>query len=233
MIGVINASEYYQILRSGPLLGQLYSFGQFCWAPSLFLPEENRDHVIRSKYSESRGAYEYSIDRTDYRTEFEGRQEPNYDLGTGAFDRALIVRAKRRPVIIVSLPVENRRDPKRVSEECFLTVPVYSFAGDETKKSYSPEFIARVQGYIYPQFFYLPESLNRGLREGFARFDRIQVVRKDLLEQIPLMLSDDSSDLVRYWLRVYHGEDLQELDDVLYQYRNQAIESLRSQGYMP
>ena len=231
MIGLMTGSEYYQTLGSGSLLGQFYLFGQFFWAPSLYLPEKNRERVIRHKYNESRRGYDYEIERIDWKQAFGDSLEPNTDLGTRAYDRALVVNAKRRPVIIVSLPVENRGDPRRVSEACFLTIPVYSFAGDETKKSYPPKFIARVKGYVYPQFFYLPECNH--IREGFARFDRMQVVRKDLLEQIPLQLSAEAIDILRDWLRVYHGEDLHQVDDTLFQYRSQAIDSLRSQGAMP
>ena len=46
------------------------------------------------------------------------------------------------------------------------------------------------------------------------------------------MLSDDARDLLTYWIRVYMGENLEDVDDVLFRYRKQAIESLESQGFM-
>ena len=232
MIGILKSREYYRRLGSGPLSNQLYPIGRLFWAPSLFLLDKNRSHVVRSTYNESRAAYEYSVARTNLRNVFQGAQQPNSDLGLRSDERALIVGAKKRPVILVSRPVRTWADSNRRLEDCFLAAPVYSFAGDETKRSFSSEFIERIKGYVYPQFFYLPASESDQVKESFVRLDRIQAVDRDLLEQMSAMLSDDARDLLTYWIRVYMGENLEDVDDVLFRYRKQAIESLESQGFM-
>ena len=224
MIGLIDASEYYQLLRRDPALERNYEFGLFCYAPSLHMPNKGYDKVLRYKYRESLIGHEYNIAKVDLKTEFESLGDTNYELHIRSNERALVIGAKYRPVIIVSIPVASWTDGTRSSNEFFLTAPVYSFAGDETKLSYSPKFIAQVKGGCFPQLFYLPESPQ--IREGYVGFDRIQSVRKDLLEQMPVQLTDDALYLFRDWLRFYQGEDLLTINDVLFDNRRRAMTAL-------
>ena len=208
MIGVLSADEYYTRMRQGPVLAQLYEIGQFFRAPSLFLFGEPRPLLVRSSYSRAIADYEYRIEQMRQPGEFDTPQEPNVTLGTRSDERAVIVRAKNRPVILMSKPVVRQRDSGRRQDECFLVAPMYSFGGDETKLAYSQAFVERVKGYVYWQLFYLPEGGGSRIREGFVRLDRIQVVHKDLLEHMPVMLSDDTQLLLRDWIRVYLGEEV-------------------------
>ena len=226
MIGLLRASEYYTRLASGPLLKGLCQIGQWFWTPSLFLLNNRSAFVVRSTYSETCRDYKYRIEKTDLLTEFEGPQQPNYTLGIHSDQRPLVVGAKRRPVILISRSARQWRDSTRTSDDCYLVAPVYSFAGDETKTSYSTQFIERVKGYVYRQLFYLPAGANGRIREGFVRLDRIHAVPKELMEHMPLMLSDDAKELLQHWIRFYLGENLDEVNDVLFQYRQQALESL-------
>ena len=79
---------------------------------------------------------------------------------------------------------------------------------------------------MYWQLFYLPAGGNRRIRESFVRLDRIQAVRKELLRQITVMLKEDALGLLRDWLRVYLGEDLRTVNDLLFDYRQEAIRQL-------
>ena len=227
MIGLLDASEYYTRLASGPFLRGLYQIGQWFWAPSLFLLNNRAAFAIRSTYSETRSDYEYRIEKTDLLTEFEGPQQPNHPLGIRSDERALVVGAKRRPVILISRSVGQWQDSTRTSDDCYLVAPVYSFSRDETKRSYSTQFIERVKGYVYQQLFYLPAGANGRIREGFVRLDRIHAVPKDLMEHMTLMLSDDAKELLQHWIRSYFGDNIAEVNDVLFQYRQQALKSLR------
>ena len=56
--------------------------------------------------------------------------------------------------------------------------------------------------------------------------DLIQAVHKDLLRQMPVMLSDDALWLLRSWVRVYMGEDLLTVNDLLFDYRKEALQQL-------
>ena len=224
MIGLLGANEYYASLNRGHLLDQLYGIGQFFWAPSLFLLDK-RQHVVRSTYTETSGE-QYGLEQTDLVTEFDQAGTISHALGVRSDERALVVGAKRRPVILLSKSPATWSDNRRRSDDCYLVAPVYSFSGDDTRASYTQEFIERVKGYMYWQLFYLPAGGNGRIRESFVRLDRIQAVRKELLRQITVILQEDALGLLRDWLRVYLGEDLRTVNDLLFDYRQEAIKQL-------
>ena len=58
------------------------------------------------------------------------------------------------------------------------------------------------------------------------RLDRIQAVHRELMRQMPVMLSEDVLGLLRDWVRVYLGEDLREVNDMLFDYRQEAVRQL-------
>ena len=225
MIGLLSADEYYETMQRGPILNQLYRIGQFFWAPSLFLFGERQPRLLRSNYVEARRIYEHQVDQIRD-VEFQNLELPNPTLGIRSDERAVIVGAKRRPVIIISRSGTGRADSTRSQDDCFLVAPVYSFGSDETGRTYSQAFIERVKAYEYWHLFYLPAHNPAGIREGFVRLDRTQAVHKSLLEHRPLMLRDDVRDLFHSWIRVYLGEELSDLDSLLSAYRTQAIANL-------
>ena len=229
MIGVLRPDEYYTPLGQGTLSSQLYEIGQFFWAPSLFLLDNNRRQAVKSSYSEGSGE-QFRLDPVDLRTEFNQPGDIIHPLGIRTDERSLVIGAKRRPVIVLSQAAERWSDAQRRQDDCYLVAPVYTFSGDDTRVSYSPAFIDRVKGYVYWQFFYLPPRGNTGgngrIRESFVRLDRIQVVHKDLLDHRPVRLSDQVMALLREWIRVYMGENLQDVNDILFDYREDATRQL-------
>lgn len=231
MIDLLEPSQYYSRLGSDLSLGQVYEIGQFFWAPALYLFGEHgrNPYVVRSAYNQSNRDYSYQVSQMQSASEFRATQEPDHTLGTRSDERAVIIRAKRRPVILISASVVPWTDGRRRHDDSFLVAPVYSFAGDETKRAYNPTFIERVKGYFYWQLFYLPENPGVRIREGFVRLDRIQAIHQSLLEHMPVRLSGDAQPLLHNWIRVYLGETLSEVDDLLFDYREQAITQLSSQ----
>ena len=225
MIGLLSADEYYATMQSGPILNQLYRIGQFFWAPSLFLFGERQPHLLRSHYIESRRTYEYQV-QSIRQGEFENPEPPNHPLGIRSDERAMIVGAKRRPVIIISRAGTEQTNSPRSQDSCFLVAPVYSFGRGETRRAYSATFIERVKAYEYWHLFYLPEYSPARFSEGFVRLDRIQAIHRSLLEHRPLRLSDYVQELLQSWIRVYLGEELSDANDLLYTYRQQSIANL-------
>jgi hypothetical protein len=225
LIGLLRPDEYYVALRPGGVLDQLYQIGQFFWAPSMFLLDNHRRYLVRSTYGENSGE-RHGLEPADLTTEFDQPGELSPTLGIRSDERALVVGAKRRPVILMSRAASTWSDGRRRSDDCYLVAPVYSFSGDETRASYSTEFIDRVKGYMYWQLFYLPPSGNGRVREGFVRLDRIQAVHRELMGQMPVMLSEDVLGLLRDWVRVYLGEDLYTVNDLLFDYREDAVRQL-------
>ena len=225
MIGLSKSEEYYTTLNAGPLLSQLYGTGQFFSAPSMFLQDNHNRYRVRNTYNE-RGGERYELEPADLTTEFDQPGEISHTLGIRADERALVTGAKRRPVILLSKTASRWSDGRRRSDDCYLVAPVYSFGGDETRASYSPVFIERVKGYMYWQLFYLPPGANGRIREGFVRLDRIQAIHRDLMRQIPVMLGENAMGVLRDWLRVYLDEDLYTVNDLLFDYREDAVRQL-------
>ena len=225
MIGLIEPAEYYTSLNTGPVLNQLYGTGQFFWAPSMFLLDNRNRYRVRNTYSEGTGE-RFELEPADLRTEFDQAGEISHTLGIRSDERALVTGAKIRPVILLSKTASRWSDDRRRSDDCYLVAPVYSFGGDETRASYSPAFIERVKGYMYWQLFYLPPGANGRIREGFVRLDRIQAIHRDLMRHMPVLLGESAMGVLRDWVRVYLGEDLHTVNDLLFDYREDTIRQL-------
>ena len=225
MIGLLSPDEYYDAPEQGSINNQIQRIGQLLWAPSLYLLDNHRRQTVRSSYTED-GSEQFRLELADLRTEFNQQGEISHSLGLRRDDRALVIRAKRRPVIIISQPIAMWIDGRRQQEDSYLVAPVYSFEGDDTKLSYSQTFIDRVKAYMYWQLFYLPRDGRRRIREGFVRLDRIQAVHRELLDHMPIRLSDAVIELLRHWIRVYMGERLQEVNSFLLEYRQNAVRQL-------
>ena len=73
---------------------------------------------------------------------------------------------------------------------------------------------------------YLPPGANGRIREGFVRLDRIQAIPSDLMRHMPVMLGEDVMGVLRDWVRVYLGEDLHTVNDLLFAYREDAVRQL-------
>ena len=221
---LLPPGEYYTRI---PNWDQTYHIGRIFWTSPLYLFGERWPYLLRSNYNQVTRNYDYRVSPMQQTGEFDTHQEPNYTLRLGSDERAVIIAAKRRPVILLSKPVALWSDSGRNQDESFLVAPMYSL------RNYSEPFIERIKGYVYEQFFYLPPGGNNRIIESFVRLDRIQAIHKDLLEHRREMLSDDAQTLLQFWIRVYLGEDLESVDDTLFQYREGAIAELRDKGLMP
>lgn len=224
MIGLLRPAEYYR--EAAPT----YQLGQVCLAPSQFLwnPQGPHNFVLRSHYNQSQSGYEYRVDKVIRLEDLVVREDLNKDLGTRYQEVRLVVPAKRRPVIVISREFPARRDGKRSSEESLLVVPVYSFEGRGKREPHTDEYIARVKAYYFWEQFYMPESTQVGISEGYARLDRIHPVaaNAEWIKPLKYALSDDAFKALRSWIRVYMGEELHKVDDLLFDYREDRIKSL-------
>lgn len=225
MIELLTADEYYTPPGQGTFSNQLYQIGQFFWAPSLYLLDNNHRQAVKGAYTAD-GGDQFRLDPVDLRTEFDQAGEMSLPLGIRTDERALIIGAKRRPVIIMSQTAAPWSDARRQQEDCYLIAPVYSFRGDDTKLSYSQTFIDRVKAYMYWQLFYLPPGRNGRIRESFVRLDRIQAVHRELLAHMPVQLSNSVTGLLRDWIRVYMGERIQDVNTFLLEYRQYAVRQM-------
>lgn len=194
--------------------------GSICWAPSLYLVEGLA--ALRVKYAEPGNEKNILLTLVSSRDVKLFEHEPIKHPPIRKTEEFLAVKAKVRLVIVLSLPnvaVEARlRDPAEFPES-FVVAPIYTFQvgehPEEGEQDFDPEFVERVKYFVYHQFFYLPASEQYGIRESFARFDRLQVVARRNLDRPKARLTENAlvgfRDFLAYYLT---GVPEQNIEDV-------------------
>lgn len=228
---LLPPNQYYTKLRAGPVLEQMYQPGQFFWAPTLFLFGKKPVHLVKARYNRTTGQWDYRIEQMSD-TEFQRPEEPIVPLGIESDQRAAIIGCKLRPVVLLSQHPEKWKDGKRTHDDAYLVAPVYSLLGGDGKQAYSPAFIERVKAFVYNTFFYIPPSTSPQFSEGFVRFDKIQTIHKDQLRHMAAMLTEDALWLLQTWLWCFLGAELDRVNDVLFDYREEAILALLGAGLL-
>lgn len=98
-------------------------------------------------------------------------------LRLAADEEFVIVKAKQRPVIVLS------NDEVNTHSDSILVVPLYGAV------NYRPEFVQRVQEREYPGFVYLAPDADLGRKAAIVRFDHLQSVARPLLVPKPLAVT--------------------------------------------
>ena len=130
---------------------------------------------------------------------------------------------KLRSVIVLFNPIPNIRDHKIEDGDIYLVVPMYSLRDAKNSNRFSEKFTTYLQAYKYPSLFYLPEDEDLGVHESMVRFDRIMVTKSDCIKPKPIQLTEDAYYCLYKWLLYFLGC---ELDEMIAEYRNAALESL-------
>jgi hypothetical protein len=125
---------------------------------------------------------------------------PVIDLGLRDDEELAAIKCKRRPVIIFSRPLERWKIPNtKRQEDTYLCFPIYGL------DQYDREFALSLRAFKYESAFYIPTESSFALKEGFIRFDRIQIVDRHLLKrwQPSVKLHDDALLLLQEWFSYY------------------------------
>ena len=108
----------------------------------------------------------------------------------------VVVRAKKRPVILVSpLPPDPGISPLRKGGKIYrslcVVAPVYSFVNRDTEQvKYPQSFIDQVRMLTYPEFLFLPKVSGVLRCDSYARLSEIQAVYQPHLEPCNLRLRE-------------------------------------------
>jgi hypothetical protein len=102
----------------------------------------------------------------------------------------IVLRAKGRPVVVLSEPLQFSGWLRRDFPPSVLACPLYSF-----KDRHLPEFRNRVFAMEYPMAFYLPDSGD--FPESFGRFDRLLVLPTGFLKPTAVRLTAFALKLLR------------------------------------
>jgi hypothetical protein len=126
------------------------------------------------------------------------------------------VAKKDRPVIILggvaaSEIAQHRDQPTHL--EIVWAVPIYG------AENYPEAIRNRIRIYDFRNFFYLPEDAALGFKEGFARLDHAQPVKRSMLRtHRGLRLTSDARDALREWY-VYFTTDWIDRESMILDYR--------------
>ena len=201
--------------------------GRICWAPSLFLLET----MTTLKVEFVRPGIESDVllklvAERDNPTLF--NHDPVVHPPLRKDEEFVAVKAKKRPVIVLSRSHESidrkfRRDGDFPGT--YLVAPVYTFESYGEQK-YPGEFVERVKAFEYHQFFYIPVSEHYGMKESFARFDRIHSVAKRNLRPEGFALTTDAWDVLWDWFS-YHITGV--LDDTIRDFREMRLGAIKPQ----
>lgn len=193
-----------------------FNRGQLCEAPGYYLPREFQAISLERYDPRNEDNNLYKIMRNPP-TLFD--HPPVYELRLSSKEELIIIKCKLRPFIIVSHEIIEWLYPGgEPREECYVGVPLYSFHDDHI-----PEFRNRVRCLEYPTLIYLPSDERLGVREGFARLDRVQVIPKAWLTPRTIALTEDAFFFLSEWLRFYITG---EIDELFSQYRRELMASL-------
>jgi hypothetical protein len=108
----------------------------------------------------------------------------------------LVVRAKNRPAILVTLAPTNRGIPDlrqggRINRPLCLVIPVFSLTVRHTSQlKYKSEFVDRMRKMEFPEFFYLPQKTGAISVPSYARVSELQPVYQPHLEPMGLRLTE-------------------------------------------
>jgi hypothetical protein len=219
MIGEIN---YYS--DAGRSYRNNFSIGHFYIAPIAYLLE-TKVAYIRLDYLDKNNPQNcsYTIEPEDVNTIQSKGYTPNPELGLSENEFVFGTIYKFRPVIILSQEMPLWTDYQRLNGIGYIVAPLYS-VNEKGIAKFSEDFILRVQAYKYPTLFYLPENKSLGLEESIVRFDRISVMKRDLLNPKPYQLTDDAVYCLIHWFNYFLGA---ELDEILKSYREAASEKIK------
>ena len=209
--------DYYR--RVEPLESRRLERGQFCRAPTLYLPPMAQSVAVRSYNPADERGNRYAIvpSGTDDPSRFD--HAPIHETKLEYNEALYAVKGKVRPVIVMSQRNEEwQPGGGRLAERGLACVPVYSFQQRD-----SPEFRARVRAHEYPWWIYLPEG--SVIRESFMRLDRIQVIEESRLRPMRTALAEDALWFVSEWMRYYMTG---EIDPMLEEYRREMLQAIQN-----
>jgi hypothetical protein len=115
----------------------------------------------------------------------------------------LVVRAKRRPVVLLMpegppLGVDNRGYRGRIQRRLCLVGQVYGLVDPKTgREEFSPVFVQRLRRMEFPQLMFLPDEAGLLDVDSILRLDELQSVFTANLEPSQFALGDEPAGILR------------------------------------
>lgn len=199
--------------KLGPKFRQQKVVGQICMTPILY-------------------CYENAQIWRPLQTDATGTQAGRFEIvaaGQDAYDRALplkipslsikeefpVVRAKRRPVIVIRVADSGHGDTTgsagTASRPLPMVIPLYSVEDSVGMQKYATDFLARVQKLEFPEFFFLPANGVGVQKDSLLPLSRLTHAFDGHLDACQWKLTDDVMRIlagqIGYWLTGVYGGD--------------------------
>lgn len=125
------------------------------------------------------------------------------DNKTEADEFLAITQYKRRPVLLLSTPIEKYDTKGFKGGEYYLVAPLRSLRIKETNEyKFSAELIWKSILYSYSSLFYLPDSIGDMICESFVLFERTTTLHQSWLSPCDsIQLSTEALYCVDMWFR--------------------------------
>jgi hypothetical protein len=200
------------------------ALGRFYWTHTYY-PHEHLEFWRPSATDTT------STSATDFRITAAGEDRFNHltlaNPKLESNEEFVVVRAKRRPVLMLVPPVEI--DEKRsyrgspVSRKLALVAQIYSVSSARTgEMKFDPAFIANIRELKYPQILFLPQKSGVIEVDSLLRLDECQSVFTNQLEAIPFEFSKPIKEVLQsQFLYLFNETD----DDVFSTFRDMCAEA--------
>lgn len=179
-----------------------YAFGQFFWTHSYF-PHE-RLEVWRPENLDQRLHVARNFNTKSGLGDLFNKQVPYSDPHLKHDEEFLVLRAKKRPVMLIQPPdgalsgLPKTSGDLKLERHLCVVAPIFSIVDEVGHSKMNTEVRDRIRLLQYPQFVLLPSGGGGPLhRDSIMRFDELQSVAINQLEHTGFRLVPEVLDVVR------------------------------------
>lgn len=148
------------------------------------------------------------------------RRFPLYAPQLASDEEFPVIRAKRRPVVLLSRPLGTLGSHASYRHHCVVLPRFGLIKGASGQAKYPPELVARIRALEFPDLFFTPAETPHLDRDGALRLDLLQPVpASELGDPLPLALNPEVLELLfgQFKFRLFgeYGGRYQEVRELL------------------
>jgi len=192
----------------GPDFRNRFMRGQLFWT-HVYYAYENLE-LWRPKDLDETKTYSAEFVITSSKIDAFNRRTPLYTPRLEINEEFIVIRAKRRPVVLLApkqeiINTKKIKGGRKVNLNLCVVAPLYSVVDQEGSAKYSQDFIDRIRKLEFPHLFFFSENQNKGIRPSICRLDCIQVCFVNHMEALDLCLDDEVLNVFLGQVRFYFG----------------------------
>jgi hypothetical protein len=194
--------------------------GQICVTPVLYSYENRR--IWRPCETDETGTQASRFRIVSEGADAYNRSSPLKSPDLSVREEFPVIKAKRRPVLIVKMPdvsVSGSSQPS-ASRPLPVVLPLYSVEDLSGRAKYEAQFLARAQQLEFPEFFFLPAQGAAVEKDSLIALSRITHIFEAHLEPTNWRLSDETLRVlvgqIVFWLTGVYGGDYKAAREMLF-----------------